>query len=464
MTSTASLVEQALAFDLESFFMDHQPRLAHMRGAAAFALDLGHCWALQSQDQNFLERSALLHDLGYAPILRTFNFHPLDGAIFLEKWQEHAFVIEGVLRHSQAERRALDFPLVAKEYARRRPLAAAAWLVRAVTLADWRVAGVGGPVSFGQRLQDIISRNPDNPDKAQRATAMVEEVRGWFLQSMVELRGHQLPWIFCDIDNTLIRPGDALPEANKAGIRAYTAAGGQLSLATGKHPRSIAPLVASLGLTTAQVAINGACVLRGHEVDVLADLGETAGLLRSKLEAWGLPIALYRKEGIEAGSAWQPWLDGLFERYGEILPVRQPLADGPVLKILCVVDSEDKKFEQELRALAASLDIHICRSDQHFLEFLPRQGHKGAAVRQVMSQANWPVLNSLAIGDNENDATMFAVCGACAAVKNATRAARLGADWIIGSCLGSGVGQLLDLVREQGGWNGLAGLNRGEEM
>jgi Cof subfamily protein (haloacid dehalogenase superfamily) len=455
---TFSSIQPAPGIDLsilDDLFAGHGPRLAHMRDAGAVARDLGRSLSLPPARAGLLMRSALLHDIGYAPALHRFSFHALDGALFLADQGEHPWVVEAVLRHSQADRKAPSIPGVAEEYAARPALVEANWLVRLVTVADWRSAGVGGRVSFGQRLQDILRRNPDNPGKARRATDMVAEVRDWFLESARGMGTSPLPWIFCDVDNTLIRPGDGLSPSNRAAIRAYVAGGGRFSLATGKHPRSIVSLIQDLGLGSAQVAANGTCLLERGRITVLAHLGEAAQALRLRLEALGLPLALYREDGIEAGGAWEGWMDDVFDRYGEIRPLRGPQS-GPVLKILGVVDDTDPRREQALRDLAVSVGAQVCRSDRHFLEFVPHGGDKGRAVCQVTEKAGWPLLHTLALGDTENDAAMFAQCGACAAVANATDEARLGADWVVPACTEDGVGRLLHVLRQGGGWRALS--------
>ncbi|NCC06282.1 MAG: HD domain-containing protein, partial [Proteobacteria bacterium] len=309
---------------LESLFADRMPRLAHMRDAASFAKDLSDSFFLPADHARLLIRSALLHDIGYASALRRFEYHALDGALFLEEKGEHPWVVEGVLRHSQADRKGGRLPLVSEHYASRPPLAEADWLVRAVTVADWRAAGVGKRVSFARRFEDIATRNPDNPGKVRQAAAMVNEVRDWFLEWARDMATERrpLPWVFCDVDNTLIRPGDGLSDANKAAVKAYVAAGGAFSVATGKHPLSIAPLVLQLGLNTTQVAGNGSCLLDRNGITVLDELREAEEALRCALESRGLPIAVYRPQGIETGGLWPASLDEIFDRYGEIRPTR----------------------------------------------------------------------------------------------------------------------------------------------
>ena len=444
---------------LDGLFAESLPRLAHMRDCASFARDLAASFGLDHVE--LLARAALLHDIGYAPALRRFDYHPLDGARFLEESGEHPWVVEGVLRHSRAERKAGSIPGVREHYDRRPPLHEAAWLVRGVTIADWRANGVGGRASFGQRMYDIASRNPDKPEKIRRARIMVDEVRDDFFQWAQMMAGAQrpLPWIFCDVDNTLIRPGRTLSPETRRAVRAWTSAGGRFSLATGKHPRSIAPLAEELGVGGTHITANGACLLENGRAVVLKDLGAAAGELSSRLLSLGLPIALYRENSIEAGATWTSALNDLFDVYGEIRP-ESGSQQGPVLKILCIVDNGDAEREAYLRDLAAAAGVDVCRSDRHFLEFIPAGGDKGQAMRAVTERAGWPLLHTLALGDSENDKTLFAQCGACAVVDDAQEDIRLGADWIIPSCTADGVGRLLNAVRAVGGWAGMSSAFR----
>jgi HD superfamily phosphodiesterase len=94
---------------LDSLFEGHEPRLAHMRDAAAFARDLRPVFGLEAGRGALLERSALLHDIGYAPALRRFGYHPLDGALFLDGQGEHPWSWRR-LRHSQRTEKPTEFP------------------------------------------------------------------------------------------------------------------------------------------------------------------------------------------------------------------------------------------------------------------------------------------------------------------------------------------------------------------
>lgn len=440
---------------LDGLFEDMAPRLAHMRDVGGFAADLAASFGLPHGV--LLARSAMLHDIGYAPALHRFNYHPLDGAIFLEQEGEHPWVVEGVLRHSWADRKAALVAGMSDEYGKRPPLQDAAWLVRAVTLADWRANGVGGRASFARRMQDIAERNPDKPGKVSRAREMVKAVRDDFLDwaTVMQTAEHPLPWVFCDVDNTLIRPGDPLSAVNRAAVHAYIEAGGRFSLATGKHPKSILPILDALGVDGVQIASNGTCLLDKGRTVVLRDLGDRTNDLVARLEAMGLPICMYKQDGIEPGRQWTEVLSELFDRYGEIRPENRSF-DGPVYKVLAVADDTDPVREERLRQVARDAGVDVCRSDRHFLEFVPTGVSKGSAMRTVTEQHGWPLLHTLALGDSENDEMLFALCGLCAAVANAPERMRTGADWVIPACTDNGVARMLDIVRTGGGWRALS--------
>lgn len=75
--------------------------------------------------------------------------------------------------------------------------------------------------------------------------------------------------------------------------------------------------------------------------------------------------------------------------------------------------------------------------------------HLGGPLR--VSDRAWPLLHILALGDAENDESLFALCGACVAVADADEFMRDGADRAVPDCAADGAGRMLDQVRRGGG-------------
>ena len=140
-------------------------RLAHVRGVAAAAEQVATSLGLDRADE--LMAAAWLHDVGYAPSVRTTGFHPLDGAEFLaaEEWPDE--VVSLVAFHTgapvEAEERGLGEPLVRFS----RPDAD---LLDVLTYVDMTIGPDGLPVVAAERVTEILARYaPD--DMVHRAVS-----------------------------------------------------------------------------------------------------------------------------------------------------------------------------------------------------------------------------------------------------------------------------------------------------
>jgi len=127
-------------------------RWAHVQGVARRARELAPA---VPGDAELLEAAAILHDVGYAPDLATTNFHPLDGARFLETLDAPRRLVHLVAHHSfaalEADLRGLADQLAAYEdeaSATRDAL----WCCDLTTTPD------GDPVDARQRIAEIKER------------------------------------------------------------------------------------------------------------------------------------------------------------------------------------------------------------------------------------------------------------------------------------------------------------------
>jgi putative nucleotidyltransferase with HDIG domain len=129
-------------------------RLRHTVGVAERAGRLAA--TVEAGDRNVLVAAAWLHDIGYAPELRSSLFHPLDGAIYLagRGWQPR--VCSLVAHHSGAafvarvcglQERLSVFTL--EESA----------VMDALTYADQTVGPNGRPMTSESRMSDMLARH-----------------------------------------------------------------------------------------------------------------------------------------------------------------------------------------------------------------------------------------------------------------------------------------------------------------
>ncbi|MGA5323593.1 HD domain-containing protein [Streptomyces seoulensis] len=143
----------------ESMLSDPLPRRwAHSLGVAERARFLS---PILRSDAELLEAAAVLHDVGYSPVIAATGFHPLDGARFLRD-QEGADerVVRLVAHHScallEAEERGLRQELEG-EFELERPD-----LVDALLYCDMTTTPDGTQTTPAERLDEIVQRyGPD---------------------------------------------------------------------------------------------------------------------------------------------------------------------------------------------------------------------------------------------------------------------------------------------------------------
>lgn len=132
-------------------------RLRHVRQVGATArhvvVALGLPWSVVE--------GAWLHDVGYASGVARSEFHPLDGARWLQGLGWEAGVVGLVAHHSGAAMEAEERGLSAELRVFRVPESAE---LDALTYSDMTTSPVGEPVSVQVRLADILARyGPEHP-------------------------------------------------------------------------------------------------------------------------------------------------------------------------------------------------------------------------------------------------------------------------------------------------------------
>jgi putative nucleotidyltransferase with HDIG domain len=134
-------------------------RWAHVQGVAAAAELMAA--GLATIDADAVVAAAWLHDVGYAPSVRSTSFHPVDGAVFVRAEGFPAVVVSLVAYHTgaafEARERGLSDALA--EFPEPPEL-----LLDVLTCADMTTGPDGSRVRAEDRVSEILSRYPeDNP-------------------------------------------------------------------------------------------------------------------------------------------------------------------------------------------------------------------------------------------------------------------------------------------------------------
>ncbi|MCS6882636.1 MAG: Cof-type HAD-IIB family hydrolase [Oscillochloridaceae bacterium] len=251
--------------------------------------------------------------------------------------------------------------------------------------------------------------------------------------------------IAIDLDGTLIDAAHQPGPGSAAAIAACEARGVRVVLATGRSFASAAPYVRALGLRPPHITLNGAIMVEPNtgRPSVRATLTrEQLSLALDLLNERGIAHIVYGAAGIYAvpGTAR---LD-MLAPYGEtpaVFCAPAELYDVPApLKVLAFL--HPGSLDQELAA-AASERVATIRSGAGFFEFVPPGVSKGEALSELMACYGVTRDEVLAIGDGENDLSMFAVAGMSVAMADAPAAVRAQARALTGTCVEGGVAQAL---------------------
>ncbi len=141
-------------------------RLAHSLQTGAQARSVAA--TVSAADRDLLVSAALLHDIGYSPMLCQTGFHPVDGAAFLTTMGAPSRLAALVAHHSESRMLAEAAGLLGALSRFPREIGAVA---DALTYADMTAGPKGDPMSVPDRLADIAARHAHDDPKLLAARA-----------------------------------------------------------------------------------------------------------------------------------------------------------------------------------------------------------------------------------------------------------------------------------------------------
>lgn len=247
-----------------------------------------------------------------------------------------------------------------------------------------------------------------------------------------------------DLDGTTLNPQHELNQATIDAVRAATAQGVQVVLASGRLPHSIVPFARALGLEGVHIGLNGGVAF------------DTEGKLRHQhllnLEQLTLAHEVLADEGLEpmvfgSGGIWAPQITAEVEyvvSYGEppartYHPHRLEAIEAPV-KVLTVLNAGPR---DALIAARVEPRLHAIRTGPKFFEFMAPGVNKGAALTEYLADLGLAKDDVMAVGDSENDASLLQAAGFAVAMGNAVEAIKDLADVLTGANADDGVAQAI---------------------
>ena len=253
-----------------------------------------------------------------------------------------------------------------------------------------------------------------------------------------------------DLDGTLIGPDLQISDVDRRAIERASAAGIEVSIATGRLFSAAVPFARDLGLSGFLIPLNGAAVFDIASATMVRAVPLDASIAREALDAAraaGMRVQLYFGDRL--------YLDGTDARSAEYLrlsriePVLvpdlgallagEPPGPGP-MKVLAIGD--EQTVVDQVRMLGARFGdrANVFRSLPQYLEVTDPRADKATALRWVAAERGLERGAVAAIGDADNDAPMLRWAGRSFAVSNGSPMAKQSAQRVVGPH-GSGVAE-----------------------
>lgn len=239
-----------------------------------------------------------------------------------------------------------------------------------------------------------------------------------------------------DIDGTLVDEHNIVPKENLEAIEYFRAHGGKFTLATGRIPEAVIPILRGITLDFPCVCHNGCSIYDfGAECYV-----ETVELSRDSLAVEKEIEQMTPESGIEVVVP-----SGIFvikrtyatDRHLEFERISASYAQGleavtePWLKILFAQEPNQTEYIKEKMSNSAYHEKYsMLQTHQYYYEILNKNASKGNALSNLCRRFGIDLKNVAAIGDNENDISMLSIVGVSAAAGNASNNVREKADMV----------------------------------
>ena len=239
--------------------------------------------------------------------------------------------------------------------------------------------------------------------------------------------------ICTDLDGTLFKKDKTISPENLKAIEYFKSEGGYFTFVTGRMPFFV-----SYALENIKPNAPFGCVNGGGLFD--ADKGEYAWVQempRAVLELVRHADENFDDLGIQVNTLYRTY----FCRENKVMEVFRQLTKlenlvchyddvkEPIGKIVFGIESSEiKKLEETLKSHPKANEFDFIRSEKYLYEILPKGIGKGTAIKKLCEHLGIDIKKSVAVGDYNNDISMFEAAGVGIAVSNACKEALDAAD------------------------------------
>ncbi len=242
--------------------------------------------------------------------------------------------------------------------------------------------------------------------------------------------------ICTDLDGTLLKNDKTISQENLNAIEHFKNEGGYFTFITGRMPFFVSYVLNAIKPNAPFGCVNGA----GLYDEAKGDYVWKATMPNAVLELVELIDRHFPDVGIQVNTFYKTYfckenqvmknfraVTGLENLVCHYRDVKEPIA-----KIVfgSETDAEIKQIESLLKSHPLADGFDFIRSEETLYEILPKGIGKGTAITKLCEHLQLDIKKSIAIGDYNNDISMFRAAGVGIAVSNACQEALDAADFI----------------------------------
>ena len=243
-----------------------------------------------------------------------------------------------------------------------------------------------------------------------------------------------------DLDGTLNNNSGQLTCGNKQAIKQAMESGLHFVICSGRSQNSVAPFNTELGLSAAGcfgISFNGGVVYKADTLEVLyehrmprADALKVIEAIKSADPQ--TPVMVYVQSNL---IYYTDDNENIMKYAGKVDIKKQKVESfetipGDILKMLIRWEPDNLIKVHDFVKDKIDGFCDIVFSDKHLLEFAPKGSNKSEGLRFLAEHLDVDMSQTVAIGDNYNDAEMIRDAGLGVAVKNAVDEIKATADYV----------------------------------
>ena len=242
--------------------------------------------------------------------------------------------------------------------------------------------------------------------------------------------------ICTDLDGTLFRKDKSVSKENKNAIAYFQREGGKFTFITGRMPSFSFGAFEEICPNAPFGCSGGGGLYDGERKDYIW----TAEMPRSVLALVKYIDAEFPNIGIQVNTFHHVYFckeNGVMAAFREITKVPNLACacdevTEPIAKIVFGTADEDEmlRLEKALRSHPRAAGFDFIRSERTLFEILPKGVCKGLAIKKLAEHLEINIDKTIAIGDYNNDISMFEAAGVGIAVSNACPEALAAADFV----------------------------------